>query len=475
MWLGLFLLAIIMAASIAIIGPMTVVFSFGIVVSGFFLLTLQFTRQNDRYWILLLILLLPIFLALFRKFAGSAPFGTWQFLMMLLAMAGLREFLQEARQQVWLQVFLLVFGLFMAIAFASTFAGRSHLYGMAYQLISDLKPLLALALGYALCWNARMEKLLWFLVHWFWLPCMAFVAFEWILPSVYYRLFTDGRSIDPLGLFPSRASGIFEHPAMLAASGAMFALLAVGRALMPGEGESKMKSWFAVAMNFILIVCAVQRQELAGCILSGLLIYALATPKKIVARMAAGTLFGLIALGIFWLSFSQSLEKEASQWGYGNVGALQQPRAQIFAGAWSLADNYFPLGSGLGTYGGAGAEKFDHSVYDRLGFRNYWWYGKQDFLMDVYWPNSIAETGFFGALLLLLSYFLLLLYAVSRALKEQLLRPRSYWLTTAGMMAYMIMLSFSSPAFQDLRLFIIPAMMFGIASTSSKEANREKL
>src|SRR5471032_1321101 len=114
---------------------------------------------------------------------------------------------------------------------------------MVYQLLSDLKPVLAVMLGYALFWNTRMEKFLWFLVHWFWLPCLVMVAFEWALPGTYQSLFS-GRSdapvsLDPLGFFPSRASGLFEHPAMLAASGAMFALLAAGRALLIAEGRTK--------------------------------------------------------------------------------------------------------------------------------------------------------------------------------------------------------------------------------------------
>ncbi|MBV5336467.1 MAG: hypothetical protein J0653_00170, partial [Deltaproteobacteria bacterium] len=95
--------------------------------------------------------------------------------------------------------------------------------------------------------------------------------------------------------------------------------------------------------------------------------------------------------------------------------------------------------------------------------------GKKNYLMDTYWPNSLAETGVYGALSLMLSYLLLLLYAIKRSIKEADPVARAYWLSTMAMMAYMIMLSFSSPAFQDLRLFILPAMMFGIASTISKD------
>lgn len=469
-WLGLAFLILLLSVSIALFGPMAGVFGLLLAGGAVFFLMLQFQTVQNRNWMFIFMFVLPLVLGMARKVTGISPFGIWQLGIIVLACFGLKRFGQDIVEQAWLRWSMIVFIMFLVIGALSTLAGRSHMYGALYQLFSDLKPVLALALGYAFAWNSRAEKIMWFLVRWFWLPCLIMVAFEWLATGAYLSVFAGvlsrGTSVDPTGFFPSRATGVFEHPSFLAASGAVFALLALARALTTPTARGKY--WFAALMNFSLIVCAVQRQEMAAALGAGCLVFMLAKPHKVLGRTLVAALLGFIASIAFLALFSKNLETEAGQWGYGTVGALQQPRAQIFSGAFLMAKTYFPLGSGLGTYGGAGAEKFDPSVYDQLGFRHYWWYGKEDFLMDTYWPNSIAETGLFGALTLLLSYFLLLVYAVIRAVRELAPRARSYWLSTTAMMAYMLMLSFSSPAFQDLRLFILPAMMFGIASTVSK-------
>ncbi|MBV5336466.1 MAG: hypothetical protein J0653_00165, partial [Deltaproteobacteria bacterium] len=230
-----------------------------------------------------------------------------------------------------------------------------HKLAALYQIFSDIKPVLSLALGYAFAWNSRVEKALWFLVRWFWLPCILMVAFEWLLPNIYYKLFAAGTvagiSEDPVGLLPSRAVGVFEHSSFLAA-----------------VTKELPSCWFAVIMNFSLIICAVQRQEMVAFVIAGAMIFALANPHKMFSRLSIGVVVTVLAIVAFVTVFQRNLEKEAAQWGYGTVGALQQPRAQIFAGAILTAKTYYPLGAGLGTYGGAGAEKFDTSLYDRLGF-----------------------------------------------------------------------------------------------------------
>ena len=56
----------------------------------------------------------------------------------------------------------------------------------------------------------------------------------------------------------------------------------------------------------------------------------------------------------------------------------------------------------------------------------------------------------------------------SRARRERYGVAHGYWLAAAGMMLYTLVLSISSPAFQDPRLFVIPAIMFGVASWQAK-------
>jgi hypothetical protein len=79
--------------------------------------------------------------------------------------------------------------------------------------------------------------------------------------------------------------------------------------------------------------------------------------------------------------------------------------------SWLIARDYFPLGSGLGTFGGWISRLFYSSVYSQYGLDRVFGLSPevlegQDFLMDTYWPYVLGETGALG----LLFYILALLY-----------------------------------------------------------------
>lgn len=451
---------------VALIGPI-----FGFAISGLMAAVILFLigkykDLNNREWLFIISFILPLLLSFVLKISEISLFGLWQVVILFIATAGVIEFWYDLKKEKLLKLFLISFVFFLIFAVISTVGGRSNFYALFYQLISDLKPLLVLMLGYVLIWNKRTESIIVYLVRWLWLPLMIFVAFEWLTPSLYFNIFPGLLSEDPTGIFPSRAVGLFEHPSFLSSTAAFFLIFTL--AFMKEISKSLWVVSLLVVAYFLLIVFSVQRQELVACVSAGFLVFLLNKPDRFSIRLLVVAVFFILAGAFFWWIFSENIMIESESWGFGTFGALEHPRAQIFSGAWFLADHHFPSGSGLGTFGGAGAEKFDTSLYEDLGFQYYWWFGVEDFLMDTYWPNSIAESGYFGASFLFFSYFLLMVYAVKRSLGE---RPavRHYWTTAAALMGYMLLLSFSSPAFQDLRLFIFPAMMFGIASQVSKK------
>lgn len=65
------------------------------------------------------------------------------------------------------------------------------------------------------------------------------------------------------------------------------------------------------------------------------------------------------------------------------------------------ARNYFPLGSGLATYGTAIAKEIYSPLYSKYGFSGYWGLSKNfgDFLTDNYWPAILGEFGVLGTLI----------------------------------------------------------------------------
>lgn len=75
------------------------------------------------------------------------------------------------------------------------------------------------------------------------------------------------------------------------------------------------------------------------------------------------------------------------------------------------ANNYFPLGSGFSTYGGAMAQNAYSKLYLEYGFQNRWGMGKGDLgfqLHDSYFPMILAQFGYIGFVLLAFFYAALL-------------------------------------------------------------------
>ena len=482
---GITLVLLLFGASVALMGPFAAYVAMGFGMVMVFIVLFQFSKSTVGDLIFVIAIILPLLLAFFLKLTHISPFFLWQVALLTPAVFGIGEFWRNARQERLLQWFLVAFLVFLAWGVVSTFvSGWSQWVAGTYQLGSNFKPLLAVILGYALRWDSRMERLFWFVIRWFWLPSLVLVVFEWVVPSLYYKVFASGPanldfflgtpslSNDLSKIFPSRASGPFEHPTIFAGTAATFAILAASRALY--FNANSRRSWFLATMYFLLLVFSQERQELAGCVLSIFLLYLLERPDRMMTRLLLVSVLCAISVATFGLFFLESITKELQMAGLGTTTPIDHPRAQLFSGAWALAQKYFPWGSGWGTYGGAGSKLFDLSLYEYLGFRRYWWYGHEDFLMDTYWPNSIGETGFIGAIALFVSYFLLFVYAIKRCLKEAT-SARLYWATASAMMAYMILLSPTSPAFQDPRLFILPALMFGIATRVSQESHHERV
>ena len=422
---------------------------------------------NSRNWIFVLLLVGLLVLPFLGRVTGF-NFGTgWQLLVLLAGLLGLRRFWADVRMSSWLQLGLAAFAGFMILAIISTVLGHSKWSAAAFQFASNFKPLLLIALGYALLWDERSERWLSAVLAWAWLPMAAMVAFEWAAPGAFHAMARSAAliAIDSTSLFPSRAIGIFEHPSHLAAMAACFALLVFSRWLC---AESRQwRHLLLVAVYGGLVVCAVQRQEFVALVVGLLIILAVREPRHLwrnAAFLGAGLVLLLVAL---WLAAPSVITDELAKWGYGTVGPIDRPRAQIFLGGWYLAQTNFPFGAGLGTFAGAGAEKFDLSVYSQLGFGRYWWFGKKDFLLDTYWPNSLAESGMFGAALLLTFYLALLAFGLVLVRRAADARSRAFAVAACGSMVYILLVSLTSPAFQDPRLFAIPAVLFGISSTIS--------
>ncbi|MPZ44200.1 MAG: hypothetical protein GEV05_12495 [Betaproteobacteria bacterium] len=456
-------LLVVVGASVALFGIFGAAFWLALIAAALMLVFLAFFPLTGRDLLFFAALAGLICLPIVHKVLGIAGYGFWQVFVFASALLGLPKLLGMISRSKLLIGASICFLLFLFLVLLSTYLGRSRPAAAIYQFLSDLKPFLLLAFGLAIVWRAPAEKTFWFVVRWFWLWELAFVVFGWVAPGVYEKVFPEPGSYwkDPSGIFPGRALGPFVHPSILASISAFFGLVCLIKSAL--ESEQRFKFRLLAVAYFALVFFAVQRQEIVSFILAAAFVIVIVRPEQMRSRILLAMLLLGIGAVFLWVAFSEFILRDATTWGFNSTGRWDNPRALLYYGGFVLAKLYFPIGAGLGTYGGAGAMKFDLSVYDELGFRQYWWFQDEQFLIDTYWPNSLAESGFFGAALLLMFYCLVLLYAVIRSVKSKS-RARLYWIVFVASTVYMLLVTFSSPAFQDTTLYFLPALMFGVAA-----------
>lgn len=407
--------------------------------------------------------LMPLILPTVFKITGISLVGLWQIIVLIFGSIGMAQYIRCVKEHRLFLYATMMLLLMIFIGVLSSIGGRPQFLSAAFQVFSDLKPLLIIGLGFCISWTDKTEALFWGTVKWFWIPGLAFVLFEWAAPGPYFSLMGQGPpspSPDPAGFFPSRALGMFEHPSFLASVAAMLAICAATRAI--SERQQRGRYILACVLNFALVVCAVQRQEMVAVAIAIVICAVILVPRSAIFIGFFGGLFLLVGAAAFWETFADDITTEAASWGFSSVGSVDHPRAQIYAAAFQLAKTYWPLGTGLGTFAGAGAHRFDQSLYWETGFGNYWWFGKKDYLMDTYWPNSLAESGYIGFLCLLISYALFIAGGAMASIRANN-RSKQYWAIFSAGMLYVLLISFSSPAFQDPRLYVICGICVGIA------------
>lgn len=402
------------------------------------------------YTSLACILLMPFAL----KIAGLRLFGYWQILLVLGGVMGLPVFFRFLKGERWFSVSIgFLIASLIWTACCTLISGRFVALAFLYQLVSSLKPLLLISFCFYAWDKVVAHRSLWWLMDYFYIPTLAFILFEWAFTGAYFKVFGAYSSIsrDTIGLFPSRAVGTFEHPGFLASFAACFAMLAAARAICIPSDRRKYATLTSIYL--ICLLFSVQRQETFGALLAIFAMLFLAPNIKWSGWHMFSVILGLISFPVIFILFGEDIYRESASWGVGTVGEISHPRAQQYEAAFSLANSNFPFGTGLGTFGGAGAEKFNLSLYYELGFSKFWWFGKEDFLLDTYWPNSIAEGGWIGFGLLLSHYVILGLAAIIKARKETTELAAVYWIFSGLTVWFLIVNAFSSPAFQDPRLY----------------------
>lgn len=463
---GLLTLGVLGGAAIPILGVLAPAAIIGLLCTLALPVIWLTASEKQMGTICVVLLFLSLIQDIPNKIIGTSLSAPLQLVMMALAPAGLVHFLSAARQDKILRASLIAFFAFIGISVLSSALGRSNATAAAYQLISNLKPLLLIALFFAPSWGNESENRFIFILKIAAIPLAALAVFEWAAPGLYANIFPTSFTTIASSEGLPRATGNFRFTGHFAAVTAQIALLF----LLSHIHRQDIRRFDNLVYAFIYAAClatTLSKGEIISFAACSAMIFVFHKKSGVIKRIAISAATLLIASIGFIILFGDSISRELELAGITRtVGEIDHPRMQIYSYGMLIAAKYFPLGAGLGTYAGAGAEKFDQSLYDLLGFQRFWWYGKQDFLMDTYWPNPIAESGYIGAIFALSSYILLFIYALKNWTSAQS-HAAPYWGAAATGMLFSLINSLSTPSFVEAKTFFFVAIFFGIAHKKS--------
>jgi len=305
-------------------------------------------------------------------------------------------------------VFLVV--LYFALALLSSVLGRSRPMAALWQLQYNLKLPAMFLIGLMMAFDENQERWLQRFLKWAWLPIAAFVVLEIVAPGGYERLMKLplDHTVNPILGVGMRRAGPFQHSGLLAITTAMLCWCCLLYAW-------SRRSWgwlLPAAIYLMLLLLSGQRQETLAFFLMLCMLAAYKFRRHWRPMLVVGVLFvGLASVSAQLLNL-KVVQKIEHKWGSGTGLEPVSERNELSRAGVAIAKRWAPLGSGLGTYGSAGAQKFDQSQFVDYGFEKHWWFLRGLFLIDVYWPSVAAESGFIGAaawMAALLSVLLLLL------------------------------------------------------------------
>ncbi|MCX8158632.1 MAG: hypothetical protein N3D73_03100, partial [Candidatus Diapherotrites archaeon] len=118
----------------------------------------------------------------------------------------------------------------------------------------------------------------------------------------------------------------------------------------------------------------------------------------------------------------------------------ESPRGILLKTGIKVAKDFFPLGSGFGTYSSGINQRFYSPLFYKYRLHRVWGLSeeKRSFTNDTFWPHVLAETGIFG----LLSYFSIIVIFLVKCFKglRDFKNERVMWIATLSLLLLVLSL-----------------------------------
>lgn len=198
----------------------------------------------------------------------------------------------------------------------------------------------------------------------------------------------------------------YSHPGVLAQVSGLAAIV-----IMTLHRSKKVDLLTFLALTDVFIcILTFRRRSITALIL---ILIVLLFLKASINRLVLLSLF-IPFVSIFLVQTYNFLSNATSELtgAYLDLG-MRQARTALYLVAPQVANDYFPLGSGLGTFGTYISSKHYSDVYVEYGLSGIWGLRAQDtFITDTFWPAVIAELGWIGFILFSVSIIVVTRYQI---------------------------------------------------------------
>lgn len=215
--------------------------------------------------------------------------------------------------------------------------------------------------------------------------------------------------------------------------------------------------------------------------------YILMLTVVMILTFRAKAIVAVVVLYIFYLYFVRFKFKSlipvgvatvagASYFGYDSlkfyyVDIYDSARNILTKDSALLAKQYFPLGTGFGTFGSSIASQYYSGLYFKLGYHRYLGKGMTEddpsFLSDTFWPIVIAQTGWIGTV----SFVMALLSMITYIIRSRKTDVYYFWVAISIIINDLIA-SFASSAFFSPSS-MAPFLMLGLITSIHEFSNKQ--
>ena len=282
---------------------------------------------------------------------------------------------------------VICFAGYISAALVSALINDAGVMPVLYQLVIEFKPLAILLIVMG-CWSTEPTiKLISNFGKVILLLCIPLVAWQLFNQDTYNIAFPNsahfGNFLLPSGTALQRSVGVFWHPGSLAVFSGIYSMFFLFR-----YTETKHLSyikWFVLAVFFLLL--SLSRLEILSVLIA--ITFVITINQRGLQKHLCVLLIVLTTLFVLLLA-QPYIEFVVEKMSLNNLSDSVNPRVVFTIKSVAIANDFFPLGGGLGNYGGFAASTFDSELCYQYGLDRYVWFDLGLYKVDTFWRQKIS-------------------------------------------------------------------------------------